>query len=530
MRKIPLSLALFLCALAARAQTYDLLFRHGQIVDGTGAPAYAGDVAVKDGHIAAVGAVSGGAAREMDLGGLVIAPGFIDVHTHAEDIRQMPEAENFLRMGVTTLVLGNCGGSELHLADFFQKLEEQKISPNVASLIGHGTVRGRAMNGAFNRPPTSAEMAAMKSMVEQAMKDGAVGLSTGLIYLPGTFATTDEIIELARVASAYGGIYTSHMRNEGDQITNSLQEVFRIAREAKIRAEVSHIKLSGRNNWGHAADVLALIAGARAEGLRITQDEYAYTASSTGLSQVIPEAAREGGKFSQRLADPAQKQAMIAEMKDTLRRRLTPDYSYAVIAFCRHDTSLNGLTVAEAARKLRGSDTLDDQIETIFQIEKNGGASAVFHGMSEEDVQCFMRQTNTMIASDSGVRSFGEGVPHPRGYGNNARVLARYTRELKVLSLPDAIRKMTSLPAQTFQFKGRGEIRPGNWADLVVFDPAKVEEHATYADPHHYATGFKFVLVNGVIVIEDDHHTGARPGMILRHVPERLGSQLRNGN
>jgi N-acyl-D-amino-acid deacylase len=522
MKRIQLTLALLFCAFAAGAQPYDLVFRHGQIIDGTGAPAYAGDVAVKDGHIAAVGAVSGGAAREIELGGLVIAPGFIDVHTHAEDIRQMPEAENFLRMGVTTLVLGNCGGSELHLADFFGKLEEEKISPNVATLIGHNTVRSRAMNGAFNRAPTPAEMATMKGMVEQAMKDGAVGLSTGLIYLPGTFATTEEIIELAKVAAAYGGIYTSHMRNEGDRITNSLEEVIRIAREAGIRAEVSHIKLSGPNNWGHARDVLALIAGARAEGLRITQDAYVYTASSTGLSQLIPEAALEGGKFGQRLADPARKAEMAAEMKETLRRRGSPDFSYAVIAFCRHDKTLNGLTVAEAARKLRGSETVDDQIETILEIEKEGGASAVFHGMSEEDLQCFLRQTNTMIASDSGVRSFGEGVPHPRGYGNNARVLARYTRELRVLTLPEAIRKMTSLPAQTFQLKGRGEVRPGDWADLVVFDPAKVEEHATYADPHHYATGFKYVLVNGTTVIEDDHHTGARPGMILRHAAEGL--------
>jgi N-acyl-D-amino-acid deacylase len=520
MRTIPLCLGLLLCALAAGAQTYDLVFRHGLIIDGTGAPAYAGDVAVKDGHIAAVGAVSGGAAREIDLGGLVIAPGFIDVHTHAEDIRSMPEAENFLRMGVTTVVLGNCGSSELHLDVFFGKLEEEKFSPNVASLIGHGTVRGRAMNGSFNRPPTAAEMAAMKSLVEQAMKDGAVGLSTGLIYLPGTFAKTDEIIELAKVASAYGGIYTSHMRNEGDRITNSLEEVFRIAREAKIRAEVSHIKLSGPNNWGHAADVLALIAGARAGGLQITQDAYAYTASSTGLGQLIPDTAREGGKFAQRLADPAQKQAMISEMKESLRRRGSPDFSYAVIASCRHDKSLNGLNVAQAARKLRGAETVDDQIETILEIEKNGGASAVFHGMSEEDLQCFLRQTNTMIASDSGVRSLGEGVPHPRGYGNNARVLARYTRELKILALPEAIRKMTSLPAQTFQFKERGQVHPGYWADLVVFDPAKVEEHATYNDPHHYATGFKYVLVNGTTVIEDDKDTGARPGMILRHVAE----------
>jgi N-acyl-D-amino-acid deacylase len=508
-------------ALPALGQDYDLIVRYGMIIDGTGSPAFAGDVAIKDGHIAAVGKIEGTGVREVDAHGLVVAPGFIDVHTHAEDILTMPKAENFLRMGVTTLVLGNCGTSVVKVGEFFRELEEEKTSPNVATLIGHGSVRRRAMSGSFARPPTPKEMAAMKEMVDQAMKDGAVGLSTGLIYQPGTFAKTDEIIELAKVASTYGGIYTSHMRNEGDQITQSLKEVFRIAREAKIRAEVSHIKLSGPANWGRAKKVLALIDHARASGLQITQDQYAYLASSTDLGQVIPDTALEGGKFSERIADPKQKAKFIREMKAALRRRESPDYSYAVIASYRRDKSLNGLNVVQAAKKMRGSDSLDDQIETIFDIQNHGGASAVFHGMSEQDLQCFMRQTNTMIAADSGVRKLGEGVPHPRGYGNNARVLARYVRELKVLTLEDAIRKMTSLPAHTFEFAQRGEIRPGYWADLVVLDPEKVQDNATYGDPHHCATGFNYVLVNGVIVVENDHQTDAKPGMILRHLAPR---------
>jgi N-acyl-D-amino-acid deacylase len=508
----------FTFALTACGQDYDLIVRHGQIIDGSGSPAFFGDVAIKDGHIAAVGKIEGAAAKEIDAHGLIVAPGFIDVHTHAEDVESMPSAENFLRMGVTTLVLGNCGGSRLNIGDFFRELEQKKFSPNVATLIGHGSVRRRAMGGSFDRPPTAREMEAMKTLVDQAMKDGAVGLSTGLIYQPGTFAKTDEIIALAKIASAYGGIYTSHMRDEGNRITQSLEEVFRIAREAKIRAEISHIKLSGPANWGRAAKVLALIARARASGMQITQDQYAYLASSTDLDQLIPSQALEGGKFSERIADPQQKAKFIRQMKANLRARKSPDYSYAVISSYRRDPSLNGLNVAQAAKKIRGSDSLDDQIETVFEIQQHGGASAVFHGMSEADLQCFMRQTNTMIAADSAVRKMGEGVPHPRGYGNNARVLARYVRELKVLTLPDAIRKMTSLPASTFQFARRGEIRPGYWADLVVLDPEKVQDNATYADPHHYATGFNYVLVNGVIVVADDHQTEARPGMILRHL------------
>jgi N-acyl-D-amino-acid deacylase len=515
-RWLAAALCLF-AGLPAFAQNYDVIIRHGRIIDGTGAPAFDGDLAIKDGHIAAVGKVDGTATKELDAGGLVIAPGFIDVHTHAENIESQPKAEAFLRMGVTTLVLGNCGTSTLHVGKFFQDMEAKKFTPNIATLIGHGTVRRRAMGGSYDRPPTPEELTAMRGMVEQAMKDGAVGMSTGLIYQPGTFAKTDEIIELAKVASAYGGIYTSHMRNEGDRIMDSINEVIRIAREANIRAEISHIKLSGPANWHRADKVLKLIARARAHGLQITQDQYAYLASSTGIDQLIPDKALEGGKFSERIADPKQKADIIRQMKASLRRRKSPDYSYAVIASYSAGEFLNGLNVAQAAKKLRGSDSLDDQIETIFEIEKHGGASGVFHGMSEDDLQKFMQNTNTMIAADSEVRRFGKGVPHPRGYGNNARVLARYVRELKVLTLPDAIRKMTSLPARTFQFPERGELRPGYWADVVVLDSDTVQDHATYEDPHHYSTGFRYVLVNGVVAVENDQENDARPGMVLRH-------------
>jgi len=502
------------------SQTCDVIIRHGRVVDGTGNPAFFADVAVKDGRIAAIGRITGDAKTEVDARGLIVAPGFIDVHTHADDVADMPKAENFVRMGVTTIVAGNCGGSTLDVAKLFRAVEQANVAVNVATLVGHNTVREKAMGGSFDRPPTPPELAQMKALVEQAMKDGAVGLSTGLIYQPGVFAKTDEIVELAKVAAAYDGIYTSHMRHEDTQIYKALDEVFRVAREAGIRAEVSHIKLAGPTVWGQADRVLAYIEKARAEGLDITQDQYSYTASSTGLSQLVPDWALEGGRseFRKRLADPAQKATMVAEMKKSLRNKGREDYSYAVIASCKQDKSLDGLNVAEAAKAKRGADSLDDQIETVLAIQANGGASGVFHGMNEDDLKTFMRHPNTMIACDSGLRKLGEGVPHPRGYGNNARVLARYVRELKVLRLEDAIRKMTSLPANTFHFKGRGELREGNWADIVVFDPDKIQDNSTYKDPHHYATGIPYVLVNGVPVIKNGEHTGAKAGQALRHI------------
>jgi N-acyl-D-amino-acid deacylase len=500
------------------AATFDLILRRGRVIDGAGNPAFSADVAVTEGRIAAVGKINGWAKSELDASGLVIAPGFIDVHTHAEDLAELPLAENFVRMGVTTIVTGNCGGSALHVAEFFRRIERTGVAVNIATLIGHGTVRSKVMGDAETRAPTAEELAEMKWLVDQAMTDGAAGLSTGLIYVPGTFAKTEEIIALAKVAAASDGIYATHMRDEGKEIFAALEEVFRIAREAKIRAEISHLKLSGPPAWGQADKVLAEIDRARAQGLDITHDQYVYTASSTGIGQLLPEQSRETARLREQLASSEGKTTIVAEMKARLRERGRTNFAYALIADYKHDRSLNGLNLVEAAKKRRDADSLDDQIELILEIQLNGGASGVFHGISEDDLQAFLRHPNTMIASDSGVRRFQEGVPHPRGYGNNARVLAHYVRELKLLRLEEAIRRMTGLPANTFHLENRGQLREGNWADIVVFDPGKVEEHGTFGDPHHYATGFAFVLVNGVVVVKDDTHTGARPGQVLRHL------------
>jgi N-acyl-D-amino-acid deacylase len=521
---MPRPVVLFLAAftvglgLPLAAQEYDLVIRHGRIVDGTGAPAVAGDVAVRAGRIAAVGRVSGSGRTEIDARGQIVAPGFIDVHTHSEDITELPVAENLLRMGVTTIITGNCGGSRLDVAEFFDEIVRTRVALNVATLIGHNTVRSQVMGGSFARPPTAAELDQMGALVDRAMQAGAVGLSTGLIYLPGTFAKTDEIVALAKVAAKRGGIYTSHMRHEDSRIRTALDELMQISREARIPAEVSHIKLSSQAAWGRADEIIAVLDRARSEGLAITHDQYLYTASSTNLGSRIDTEFREGGmaRFRERLADPATKARMVAGMKESIRKEKRGDYTYAVIANFKPDTRLNGKTIPQAAKLLRGADTLDDQIETILDLEARGGAQGVFHGISESDLQKFLVQPHTMIASDAGPRKFGDSVPHPRGYGNNARVLGRYVRELKLLPLEEAVRKMTSLPAQTFRLKDRGELKPGGVADVVIFDPEKVSDPSTFADPHHYAVGFSDVIVNGTPVIREAALTGARPGRPVR--------------
>ena len=505
---------------ASGAPSFDMVIRHGRIIDGTGNPAYYGDVAILNGRIASVGRIEEKGITEIDASGKVVTPGFIDVHTHADELADFPKAENFLRMGVTTIIAGNCGDSLTDIGSVFAGIEKTGCSINFATLVGQGKIRAKAMGGSFNRPPSESELQTMKSLTKKAMEDGAVGMSTGLIYLPGTFSSTGEIIELAKIVGDYDGIYTSHMRDEGNKIFDSLEETFAIARGAHIRTEISHIKLSGNTAWGRANEVLAAIEAARKEGLDITQDQYAYTASSTALGQLIPDTAREGGheRFLARLSDKKTKDSIKEQMLKSLQSHGRTNFSYAVIAYYTNNTAMNGLNVPQAAKLLRGSDSMDDQLETILNIEMHHGASAVFHGMSEDDLQIFMRHPNTMFASDSGIREFGKGVPHPRGYGNNARVLSHYVRELHILRLEDAIRRMTTLPAETFRFKDRGEIKPGYFADLLVFDPEKVRDNSTYEDPHHYSTGFDLVLVNGKPVILNGEHTGEKSGVVLRHL------------
>ncbi len=523
-RSLPIAiLSLALPGLAAREPKFDLVIRNGRVLDGTGAAVVEADVAIRNGRVAAVRKGLGNGKSEIDVRGQIVAPGFIDVHSHGENITELPLGENYARMGVASIVVGNCGGSELDLDAFWKELQTKGVSLNVASLIGHNTVRRSAMGGNFDRAPTPAELEKMEALVDRAMRAGAVGLSTGLIYLPGTFSRTPEVVALAKVAAKHNGLYASHMRNEGTGIFNALNELLTVAREGGIPAHVSHIKLGGRSAWGRASQVLELLDQANASGLKVTQDQYVYTASSTRIGTMVPSRAREGGteKYLERLANPAYKADLVAEMKGGLWRRAETGYSYAVVASCRWNRALNGKTVPEAARLLRGADSLDDQIETILEIVAKGDAQGVFHGMDEADLRTFLRHPNTMIAADSGVQSPGPSVPHPRGYGNNARVLNRYVREMGDLKLEEAVRRMTSLPAQTFRLRDRGTLKPGSFADIVVLDPAAVRDPATFAEPQQYATGIRHLLVNGKPVIRDGDHTKAPAGVPLRLSPSK---------
>ncbi|HVF43307.1 MAG TPA: D-aminoacylase [Pyrinomonadaceae bacterium] len=506
---------------AAPEPAYDLVITNARVVDGAGNPWVRADVAVRGGRIARVGRVAASEGkRAVDARGQVLAPGFIDVHTHVENVYDLPDAENFVRMGVTTLVTGNCGGSALDVGKFLGRASETPVAVNLATLVGHNTVR-RAVLGEANRQPTPEELEKMRALVERAMLDGAVGLSTGLFYVPGAYAKTDEVVELAKVAARHGGVYATHMRDEGERVADSVRESIEIGERAGLPVEISHFKVSAKKLWGKSTLTLGLVRDARGRGLAVTVDQYAYTASSTSLDSRLPDWAEEGGREEgrKRIADPAQHARIVREMKDALKKSGFKDFSYASVASYAAKHEYDGKNIAEIAKLARGRSDVDSQVEQILEMYAAGGAAMVYHSMGEEDVRRIMREPFTMIASDSGVRRFGEGVPHPRGYGNNARVLAEYVRGLNLLSLEDAVRKMTSLPAQTFGLRDRGLVREGMAADLVVFDDASVSDPATFGEPHRYAAGFTYVIVNGEVVLDSGRMTGARPGAALRHAP-----------
>ena len=517
MRAFRAALFFCFCGLSLEAAV-DLVLQNGLVYDGTGRPPVQAHVSINQGRIVSVDQNPVRGRQTLDASGLVVAPGFIDVHTHAENIVYHAKAENFLRMGVTTLVLGNCGSSKLDIGQFFKRMSQFGFSPNIASLIGHGTVRNQVMGGSMRRPPTEEELKHMQQLITKAMDDGALGMSTGLIYLPGTFAKTDELIALAKTVSKHEGIYVSHMRSEGTNIFKAVDEICLIGREAQLPVHISHLKLAGRPMWGRHHELLTKLDRARKEGVRLTHDQYAYTASSTSLKQLLPDHLVAGGRaaYAQRIKDREQYAKTATWMKNRLKARQRDDYSYAVIAWHKKDPRYNGLSVPQAAQMRYGAATLDHQIALIMEIELNGGASAVFHGMNEADARGFMKHAQTMFASDSSVRAFNQGVPHPRGYGNVGRFLGYYIRDQKQLPLGEGIRKLTQLPAQTFKLKNRGQLKPGFAGDVVVFDPAKITDHATFKNPHAYTTGFRWVIVNGQIVVENDRHNGAGPGQIIR--------------
>lgn len=512
-------LLLLACVCGLSAADFDVLIRNARIVNGTGNPWYRGDIGIKDGKIRSVGQLQTSTAdRTFDAAGRVVTPGFIDVHTHIEGaVEKVPRGDNYLLDGVTTVVTGNCGGSVVGVGEWFQKLESLGLGLNVATLIGHNTVRREVM-GTANRLSTPDEIARMKRLVDRGMRDGAVGFSTGLIYIPGTYSNSDEVVALASAAGAYGGVYASHMRDEGEHVIDAINEAVRAGKENGMRVELSHFKIDAPRLWGMSTETLALVEKYRSEGVDVVVDQYPYDHSSTNLGITLPSWALADGasKIKARLTDPDMKAKIAAEMRSMLSKLGHEDYSYATVASFHAEPAYEGKNISEINVMKGRAKSVDNEIETIFDLELAGGAQMVYHSMGDVDVDRIIRYPNTAIASDGGVREFGKGVPHPRSYGTNARVLAEYVRKRHALTLEDAVRRMTSLPARTFGLRDRGLLREGFAADLLVFDPARVQDMATYAKPHQYSQGFDIVLVNGKTMVENGALTDARGGQVLR--------------
>lgn len=435
------------------SQQVDILIKNGKVLDGTGNSWYIADIAIKEGKILKIDRnLNYPTTKIIDAKGFIVAPGFIDVHTHIEgDEKKFPLASNFIYDGVTTVITGNCGLSETDLGKYLSMIDSLKTAINVAALIGHNDVRKAAM-GSANRDPSEAEMQRMEAIVEKAMQDGAVGLSTGLIYIPGTYSKTNEIVRLAKIAAKYNGVYASHMRDESDSVTQAIEEALTIGREANIPVEISHFKLSGQQNWGRSKETVPMIIKARNDGLDVTIDQYPYTASSTSLSTLLPDWVLADGQDSivARLAKPAIRKEVIAYMLTKLKKRKLKHFSYPVVASFKADSSYNGKSIEEVNVMRGKKHTVKEEAETILQMMELGGAGMIFHGMSDKDVKAIVQYPFNMFASDASIRVYKQGNPHPRGYGTNARVLGKYVREEKVISLEEAIRRMTSLPATKF--------------------------------------------------------------------------------
>ena len=501
------------------AQEYDTIIRNGRIVDGTGNPWYVTDIGIINDRIVRIADLSDAVAgRIIDASGLVVSPGFIDPHTHAiRGIFDVPNAESALLQGVTTLTEGNDGSSPFPIDEHFQDIVDQKISPNWGVFVGQGTIRS-AVIGLEERDPTAEEMAQMKNMVRQAMEQGALGISTGLFYVPGSFTSTEEVIELSKVAAEYNGIYISHMREEAAQLLESVRETIRIGEEANIPVQMTHHKVIGVENWGSSVGSLSMVDEARARGIDITIDQYPYTASQTSINALIPQWAQEGGR--ERLLERINNNETRQTIKDVvifkiLYDRGGGDPKNIFISQNSWDSEMVGKNIAELTIEKGLDPTAENAADTVFDIIRGGGAKAVYHAIGPEDVDRIMQHPSTAIGSDGPLGIFGEGAPHPRQYGTFARVLGFYVRERGIISLEEAIRKMSSQTARRLGIHDRGLLTEGYYADIAVFDADEIIDQATFEDPHQYAIGMKYVLVNGALVVAEGKHTGARPGRII---------------
>ncbi len=537
------------CLLRAQSPGFDLVITNGHIIDGTGSPWYSGDVGIRDGKIAAIGNLSAAPRkRTIDAAGKVVAPGFIDMLGQSEmTILVEPRLPSKIYQGITTEITGE-GGSAAPLNDaiiqadrsgydhyhitpdwrnfrqYFARLEKQGMGINLASYVGATQVR-RMVLGDEDKQPTPGQLEQMKALVRDAMKDGAVGVSTALEYAPAPYAKTDELIALAAEGGKFGGIYSTHMRNESDAVLDAIDEAVRIGREAHVPVEIWHLKVAGKNNWGRMPEVVAKINSARAAGADVTADTYAYTAWFNDFSAFIPQWAHDGGtaKLVERLKDPATRERIRKDMLTSSRDwdnewEEIPGPEAIMIGVVQNPKllPLQGKRLSEIA-KLWNKDPMDALFD--FLIEDPFADVAVF-GMSQPDVTLALQQPWVAIDNDSSGTSpegiLGQEHPHPRAYGTFPRVLRKYVREDKALTLEDAIRKMSALPAQRMRLSDRGVLKAGMWADVVIFDPATVRDLATFENPNQLSQGMEYVLVNGVAVIDQGKMTGALPGKVLR--------------
>lgn len=504
------------CLLILTAVEANVVIRGATLFDGSGKPGVVGDLAIKGDRIVGVGQFEvTGKTRVINGTGLVVAPGFIDLHTHSDNEIIKPATRpnlNYVVQGVTTIVTGNCGFGPVDVAGYYQKIDEHGAGSNVIHQLPHGGLRQQVM-GNVNRPPTPEEMDKMKALVAKGMDDGAWGFCTGLIYTPGMYATTDELAQLAAVAGERGGFYASHIRGEGTGLLASVAEAIEIGKRGKMPVHISHFKASGRKAWGKSADAIGLIEQARAKGQIVTADQYPYTASSTSiLATLVPGSYREGtnADLIARLDDaetgPKLRQAIEREIADHDDGKSVRIASYAK----KPEWQGKDLAAIAAAEK-------KPVLEVVLEILRNGGAGIVNFGMNDEDLRLIMKQAFVATASDGGAKVPDTTVPHPRSYGCFARKIGKYAIEEKLVSLEHAIRSASGLPADILRLPERGYLKPGFFADVVVFDPKSYRDTATYDLPHQYARGVRWVFVNGVATIEEGKYTGVLAGKAMRH-------------
>lgn len=501
------------------ATNFDVVITGGRIIDGSGNPWYQADIGIVGDRIVRIDDLSGASATTIiDATGLVVSPGFIDPHTHAlRGIFDVPTAESSLLQGVTTLTEGNDGSSPYPIAAHYDAITALGISPNWSVFVGQGTIREQVI-GSEDRDATPAELQRMKDMVAQAMEQGALGISTGLFYVPGSFTPTEEVVELSRVAADYGGIYISHMREEAAQLLDSVAETIRIGEQANIPVQMTHHKVIGAGNWGTSIDSLNMVDAARARGVDITIDQYPYTASQTSITALIPQWAQEGGteqliaRIDSQETRPTLKAAVVEKI---LFDRGGGDPKNVFISRSTWNRDMEGKNLAQLTEERGMESNPENAAEVVFDIIKGGGATAVYHAIDSDDIDRIMRHPVTAIGSDGPLGVFGDGAPHPRQYGTFARVLGYYVRERGVLTLEEAVRKMSSLTAQRLSIRDRGLLVQGYFADIAIFDPQQINDMATFEDPHQYAVGMKYVLVNGQLVVANGQHTGRKPGRVL---------------